>query len=393
MASRKALGELYRPIGPKLIQSNIPWSSGGSATITQAVDLSLPIRGIRVDFRGRLVIGTAAFTSGNPEGFLNLISNITIQGTNARQKGNLTLYNIDLATWYGIQHLFAYRNAYFSINSGTGEAIVGVPTTPFPSGYFNVATGTYDFKIIIDFPFHPNESNAYGKMPANIPGWLVRNEEWKDSLQVLMTFGAQAGAGATGVLGTSAATTTVTFSAYGSGSGTPVITLESLPIVMGLDLKDQVLPGVLSRVSTPITTVLTTAGTNVPLLNMQKQPTPRVMSKFGTSTVTPAFTALLDTNVTQLGVLLGGNRNVRNKLDVFHHKAQQFDVYDRDPIQGYVMMDFMDSGNPDSSYPGQDIGDGATFQLVGDVTGVGSSLGLIVQEQVLHMPTGPLFTF
>jgi len=227
-----------------------------------------------------------------------------------------------------------------------------------------------------------------------IPGFLVRNEEWKDSLQILMTFGAQAGGGATGVLGVSGGATTVTFTAYGSGAGSPTIDLYSLPMQMGLDLKDQVVPGVLSRVSSPIQqALLTAAGQNVALLNMQKQPTPRVILKIGTGTVSPSFATLSDVNVTTLGVLLGGNRNVRNKLDIFTHKLQQHDVYDRDAIQGYILQDFIDSGNPDSSFPGQDIGDGATFQLIGDVTGVANAQGLVIQEQLLHQPTGPLYNY
>lgn len=396
MATRKSLSEVYRPVGPKLITSGIAWSSGGQASILQQVDLSLPIRGIRLVFKGRLVIGTAAFTSVNPEGLLNLISNVTIQGTNSRQKGNLTLWNIDLASAYGIQHFFAYRNAYFSINSGAGETLVPVPTTPFPAvgatGYINGGTGTMDWRIIVDFPFHPHESNAQGKQPLVVPGFLVRNEEWKDSLQILLTFGAQAG-NSTGSLGVAAATTTVTFSSYGSGAGTPTIDLYSLPIAMGLDLKDTVVPGIVSRVATPINAVLQSAGTGVALVNLQKQPTPRIYAKFGTGTVSPAFATLSDTNVSTVGILLGGNRNVRNKIDIFAHKEQQPDVYDRDPIQGYNMFDFLDSGNPDSSYPGQDIGDGATYQLLGDVAGVANGFGLIVQEQMLHMPTGPMYTY
>ena len=396
MGNRKALSEVFRPVGPKLITSGIPWSSGGSASILQQVDLSLPIRGIRLVFKGRLVVGTAAFTSTNPEGLLNLISNVTIQGTNSRQKGNVTLWNIDLATAFVLQHLYAYRNGIFTINSGSGETLVPIPTMPFPAvgatGYINGATGTMDFRIVVDFPFHPHEANAQGKQPMVVPGFLVRNEEWKDSLQILLTFGAQAG-NSTGALGVAAATTTVTFSSYGSGAGSPTIDLYSLPIAMGLDLKDTVIPGLISRVSTPINTPLQSAGTSVPLVNLQKQPTPRLYAKFGTGTVSPAFATLSDVNVTTLGLLLGGNRNVRNKVDIFAHKNQQPDVYDRDPIQGYNMMDFLDSGNPDSSYPGQDIGDGATFQVVGDVAGVANGFGLVVQEQMLHMPTGPMFTF
>ena len=57
------------------------------------------------------------------------------------------------------------------------------------------------------------------------------------------------------------------------------------------------------------------------------------------------------------------------------------------------MFDFMESGNPDSAYPGQDIGDGATFQLTANVAGVANAQGIIVQEMSLHTPTGPLYTF
>jgi hypothetical protein len=393
--NRQHLSEIYRPAGPKQIITGQNWSSGGSLTLTQLVDLSLPIRGVRLVFKGRAVVGTAGFTTANPEGFLNLISSIIIQGTNARQQGNLTLWNADLASLFVIQNFFAFRGAsFYSINSGTGETELAPPTMPMPASYSPItATGTYDFRIVIDIPFHPFQSNAFGKEPLTVPQYLVRNEEWKDSLQIILGYGAQAGGGATGVLGTSAAGTTLTFSSYGSGSGSPTIDLYSLPVLMGTTLKDQILPGVISRVSTPITSVLTSAGTAVPLLNLQKQPTPRVFFKQGVSTVTPAFTSLTDTNVSAIGLQLGQNRNIRNVLDIFTHKLQQADVYSRDLIQGYTMFDFMDQGNPDSAYPGQDIGDGATLQIVGNVAGVANSLGLFIQEQILQQPSGALMNF
>jgi hypothetical protein len=393
--NRQHLSDIYRPVGPKQIVTGLAWSSGGSQTLTQAVDLSLPIRGFRIVFKGRVVIGTAGFTTSNPEGFLNLISSIIIQGTNARQQGNLTLWNIDLATLYALQSLHQFRGAaYYSINSGSGENLLAPPTTPMPTTYAAVgATGTYDFRIVVDVPFHPFQSNGFGKEPLTIPQFLVRNEEWKDSLQVILGFGTQAGGGASGALGTSAAGTTITYTAYGSGSGTPTIDLYSLPVLMGTTLKDQILPGVISRISTPVTGAMQVAGTGVPLLNLQKQPTPRVFFKQGVSTVTPAFSSLTDTNVTALGLQLGQNRNVRNVLDIFTHKLHQADVYGRDAVQGYAMFDFMDQGNPDSAYPGQDIGDGATLQVVGNVTGAANALALLVQEQILQQPAGALMNF
>jgi hypothetical protein len=393
--TRQHLADIYRPAGPKQIVTGLAWSQGGSQTLTQQVDLSLPIRGLRFKFQGRVVIGTAGFTSANPEGFLNLIPSLIIQGTNARQQGNMTLWNIDLATLFVLQNLFAFRGAsFYSINSGTGETELAVPSMPIPVTWAPItATGTYDFRILLDIPFHPFQSNAFGKEPLTIPQYLVRNEEWKDSLQIILGFGTQGGAGATGSLGTAAGGTTITYSAYGSGSGTPTIDISSLPVLMGMQLKDQILPGVISRVSTPLTTVMQNAGTGVALANLQKQPTPRIFFKQGVSTVTPAFSSLTDTNVTALGVQLGQNRNIRNVLDLFQHKLQQADVYSRDLIQGYTIFDFMDQGNPDSAYSGQDIGDGATLQVTGNVTGVANALALVVQEQILQQPGGNLMQF
>jgi hypothetical protein len=406
---RKSLGDLYRPAGPKLVQSGVVWSSGGSAQIAQAIDLSLPIRGMRLKFSGRLVIGTAAFTSVNPEGFLNLISNIVIQGTNARQKGNITLWSCDMATAWVMAHLFTLKANRFTISTtGAGnDATVPLVGTPFPaagtavpnqaSGFINGATGTYDFIINLDLPFHPHQMNGLGKSPNSVPGFLVRNEEWKDSLQIQFSFGTQLGAAATGSLGVAGATTTVTFTAYGSGGGTPTIDVYSLPVLMGLDLKDTVLPGVYSRITQPVTNILQSAGTSsTTLLNMQKQPTARIVAKFGTTTATsfaPAMATLSDLVVSTLGISLGGNRNVRNTVDITAHKQHTCDVHGREPIQGYTLLDFMDGGNYDSSFPGQDIGDGATFQLTGTPSGTANALGIIVQEQMIHVPTGSLLSY
>jgi hypothetical protein len=413
--NRQHLADIYRPAGPKIVVTGQPIlttaaSGGGNIALTQAIDLSLPIRGLRFVLKGRLVVGTAAFTTVNPEGLLNLLSSIVIQGTNARQQGNLTLWNIDLATAWVLQRIMGPTGAaFFLVTPAGGGALTEVPTptTPFPSGavaanpYFQGSTGTYDFIIGVDFPFHPHQSNSFGREPLTIPQYLVRNEEWKDSIQILITGATQAG-NSTGALGVAAATTTIAFTAFGTGAGSPTLDIYSLPVLMGLNLKDQILPGVLSRVSTPVTQPVQSAGNGVSLLNMQKQPTPRVFFKMGTGTVVPSFASLIDTvpngpqatGPNTIGILLGGNRNVRNKVDILSHKMIFPDVYLREPIQGYSIMDFMENGNPDASYPGQDIGDGATFQLVADVLGAtANGLALVVQEQILHQPSGALMDF
>jgi hypothetical protein len=392
---RKSQADVYRPVGPKQVSPAIPWVSGGGFQLSQQVDLSLPLKGFRFVLTGRLVVGTSGVTTISPEGFLNLISNVTISGTNARQKGNITLWSVDLATAYAIQHLTSIkRAAYYSINPATGEVQTTEPSTPWPADNNPTnATGTYDFRIVVDFPLHPFADQNMGNHPHWIPAYLMRNEEWKDSVLITATFPTVVGGAVAGPFGTPAAGTTFVFSGYGSGAGTPTVAVYSLPVIMGMDLKDGVFPGVLSRVSTPINTPLVNAGSNVTLLNMQKQPTTRLYFKSGAGTAPPAFASLNDTNVTALGISLGGNRNVRNLLDIYAHKGLEYDTYTRNYMQGYFMFDFMDSGNPDSGYPGQDIGDGATFAVVANVVGLANAQGVFVQEQSLHTPTGALYTF
>jgi len=394
---RQKLSQIYRPVGPKYLFTATPTgfaaaSFGGSANFAQQVDLSLPLRGLRLVFKGRLVVGTANFTTTYPESFLNLLSEIKLYGTNSRQKGNVTLYDIDLATLWMIQHIVDPNYAAsFDISTGGAAATeVAIPTTPMPT-FLTLNTGTYDWRIIVDLPFHPFNSPEHAR-----PQFLMRQEEWGSSVTLLLNFGTQAG-NATGALGVAAATTTCAYSAYGSGAGTPTVDVYGLPMIMGLDLKDTFAPGFMTRISQPINTVLQNAGgLQTQLLVLQKQPTSRVFIKTGTSTVpngNPAFATLSDGIITTAGLTLGGNRFVRNNVDQFAHKMEAIELYGHPPIQGYFAFDFIGSGNPDSAYPGDQVGDGTTFQINGTVPGTANAYGIVVQEQILYRAEGPLYSF
>jgi hypothetical protein len=395
--NRQKLSQIYRPVGPKYLFTATPTgfaaaSFGGSANFAQQIDLSLPLRGLRLVFKGRLVVGTAAFTTTYPESFLNLISEIKLYGTNSRQKGNVTLYDTDLATLWGIQNLMDPNYAAsFDISTGGGAATeVAVPTLPWPT-WLTLNTGTYDWRIIVDLPFHPFNAPATAR-----PQFLMRQEEWGSSPTLLLNFGTQAG-NATGALGVAAATTTCTYSGYGSGSGTPTVDVYGLPMIMGLDLKDTFIPGFMTRISQPVNTILQAAGAlQTQILVLQKQPTSRIFLKLGTSLVpngNPAFATLSDSILTTAGVTLGANRFVRNNVDIFAHKEDSVELYGHPPIQGYTMFDFIGSGNPDGAYPGDQVGDGTVFQINGSVPGTANGYGVIIQEQILYRAEGPLYSF
>ncbi len=390
--NRRQISQIYRPAGAKIIQTGIAFTPavGGVFNLGQAVDLTLPILGFRVVISGRDVIGGANMTSVNPEGYLNLLSRILITGTNTRQKGNVTLWDIDFPTAFIMHHLLLHRANQATLQTG-GAAVTEANMNiglPFPAASFGaVAQATYDWQYVLDLLAYPVGCNR-----AQRVGYAIRAEEWGNSLQMQFTFGAQAN-GVAGVLGTDAGGSTHVFTGYQSGAGTPTLDVYSLPFEMGLDLKDGVLPGFVTRVTKPVTATLQAAlGPNGPIVNLDTQPTSRVFIKVGTATVGNAFATLSDTNLTSVGIMLGGQKVVRAELPLRIHRQDVISEHGTEPIQGYNMLDFIQSGNPDSSYPGQLIQAGTQFQLVGTAAGIANARAHIIQEEPIYAATGPLYT-
>jgi hypothetical protein len=395
--SRQQLASLFRPLGPKYVTTvsfptpTVGAGSGGTATVTQQVDLTLPIRGFRVVIKGRVAVGTANYTTVNPESILNLLGTIQITGTNRRQNGNVTLWFIDLATLWTANMLLSTQGPQIQINGAQAQR----PSSPF--GFFSQAganiipltTGAspYDFVITLDLPAAPfNLSGLTGPLEM---GYLIRQQEWKDSLTFKFVTPTVLD-NAANPLGTSAATTVTAITAFGSGAGSPTIDIYSLPCIMG-DTQNLIVPGVISRNIQPINTALLTAtGTNVELMRLQKQLSSRIFLKIGAGTAFPVFTSLLDTEVTSFGMQIGTDRNVRDLLDWFAHRQEMVDHYNCPGIQGYNLFDFIQGGNPDSSYPGDQLGDGAVMRLIANVTGTANGQGLVLQEQILQAPAGLL---
>lgn len=400
--TRKQIGQIYRPQGPKAVSlgNAITPASANVVVVPGAqIDLSNPIEGFRLVLKLRDVIGTAAMTSANPLGYLNLISNIRITGKNSRAGGNITLWDVDLPSIVLMQCMcgdgigsgnkkpFLYNgvSAVGAASAGT-ELAYEQPSTPV-ANFFNGTTGTYDIRIAVDLPAWP-----FGIQPMLMPGYFIRSQEWADSLQIRIQVGQQTN-GVAGVLGTDAGTTTHTFTSFGSGAGSPTLDVYTLPAIMGVDLDPHMSPGAISRVTLPVSSVLQSAGgLNTRLVTMEKQNTTRVFAVIGTGTITPAFATLSDTNLTTLGMFIGGNRTVRENDDIHAHKMDQVRRYTTQPIQGCVLLDYLPSGNPDSHYDAGDAGEGSTLELRGTVAGVANAQGIFIQEVERFKPQGFLYS-
>ena len=395
MLTRKQIANIYRPQSGKVIAQSLaitPATANVQVLAGNQIDLSVPIKGFRLVLKLRDVIAGASMTTANPLGYLNLLKRVYIYGRNSRAAGNMTLWDLDLASiamYYSAFKAKAFQyNGVSSVGAASAgtELTFGQPGTPV-TGFLNGTTGTYDIRIVIDLPSYPFEV-----VPAARIGYVIRSQEWADTLQMRFEV-AQITNGATHALGTDAGATTHTFTSFGSGSGTPTLDVYGLPSIMGVDLDAQHLPGVLSRISLPLTTVLQTAGgINTRLATLEKQHTTKLVTVVGTSTVTPALASLSDTNLTTMGMVIGANRVIRENDDIFQHKHQVVDNYGVEPIQGVIPFDFMESGNPDSHYDAGDAGEGTTLEVRGTVTGVANGYGTLIQEIERFSPSGQLYT-
>lgn len=396
MLSRKQLGNVYRPQGPKsqvasiILPSGLSPAAGKFRVAPGTIDLSVPLSGFRFVLKLRDVIATANMASVNPLGYLNLISRVLIAGRNNRQGGNATLWDIDLASAALIQATIVRKPFQYNGVGAAGASSAGTEVTDIASpvsGFSNIATGTYDIRIVVDLPAHPFDCAEFLRA-----GYFLRSQEWDDSLYMQIETAAIA-SGGTHALGVDGATTTHTLTSYGSGAGGPTLDIYPLPAIMGTDLDGVHVPGFLSRTAVPLSQILQAAGgVNTKLLILDKQDTTRLWALIGTSVSNPAMSAYSDANLTTLGVVVGGNRVVRENVDIFAHRQEQVRHYGTPPIQGVTLLDFMSSRNPQSKYLASDAGTGTTLELRGQVAGVANAYGLIVQESERYMPQGPLYS-
>lgn len=388
---RKFLADIFRPAAATVIQTGVPLLSGNTniaakqADINGQVDLSLPLRGFRFEFKFRVAVGTANYTNENPESFLNLVSKIRVIGN---YKGNSkTICDADLANLYAFANQFTTRMGKVQVN-GTEFPRPGVPyeATNFFAG--TTAGSPYDVIIGFDLLFGPYNSSKRGQA-----GFLMRKEDWTN-VNIHIESPAVVD-NSQNPLGLSAATTVTTISGIGGAGGTMTCDVYGLPVRMGA-ATPTITPGVLTRAAQPLTAaILQAAMSNTLLATLDKQATTRVFVKVGTGAAASGanvYTTLSDAVLTQLGLLVGSNVNVRQKIDVNAVRDEIENEFETGGIQGTFCFDFIQHyGNPDQAYPADGLSDNQPFRLVGDGPGTANAQGHVLQEEIVVHPQGALF--
>jgi hypothetical protein len=374
LTARDIAQYLLRVQGPEFYASQA-FATLSSPIVNTPVPLNRPCYGLLLEWRGRVVIGVANYTAVAAEAPQTIIERIKIFG-NHRRFGSVTLYELRGATSFAWPRLFQQRGSSLYINT-TRQAELSVPLAQAGATFGN--TGTYDISAWYYIPF----------VPMSIPGpqeigYLAYGEDWGNTMQVQLFFGDLSS------FGTPGGTTTVTFSAFGSGAGTPVVNLHFLPTILGA-LRGSIQGATVMRTFKPVSTVLQSAGTAAQLALLNKgNKTSRVIVKngvilTGTSSGVNVFASLNDTNITRL-ILQVDKRPVRNPID--YNSPKEYYGLRANSIapQGYNGFDFLDSDNVLTAYRSDLLAGGAIYEVNADTPGLANAQGEVIQEEIVGDP-------
>jgi len=355
--------------------------AGGTAEVlrpSNPINLARPLESLEIVLRGRLVIGTAAYTTGVPEAPQSLIERIVVRG-NHRVWGSQVPIDISGPTAFAWQRVFQPVGNTLLLGT-TRSADPGQPfvqTTGLSTG----AVATYDFEVHYRLPMWPTQLARRQAIP-----FMWRQEDWGNTLQLEITVGDRTS------LGTPAGTTTTTFTAFGSATGSPSVEVFANYGLNGSFARSGV-PGLVIRTEQVVTPALVTAGvSNVQLgAELRKNITTNVLIKSGirltgTTAGVNVFASLSDVQLDRTRILVD-QKPIRDTGRNQAQKNYYGSMFTTIIPQGYFLLSFVEAGNNMVALRAEKIPQGAQFALYTDVlTADANNRQTVVQEQVYGGP-------
>lgn len=378
LTARDVASILGRNQGPELFFQQT-FSTLTSPIIPKPVNVNRPLERFHIVWRGRVVIGVANFTAVAAEAPQTIIQRIRLIGTHKRF-GALVPMDITGATAFVLMRLFREGRGNSEYINTTRQAEPSVPFAQTLANFGN--TGTYDIEIHYSLPVAPILPSS--SRIAVVP-FLFQQTDWADTLQLQLFFGDQTS------FGTPGGTTTTTFSSFGSGSGSPLVSIFTNYDILG-PLATSIASAVVLR-SEQLSTTLTAIANNQRVQLLQKQKTTNIIVKSGilltgTSGGVQVYASLSDT-ILDFTQPIVDNKPIRNNFSNFAQKEYAGLAFSTVLPQGYLNFTFLDSLNPLTYYRGDLLAGGSTFELDTNVVSANANNGVaVIQEQVIGDPVG-----
>jgi hypothetical protein len=380
LTTRQIASLLGRNQGPEFFFQQ-PWTPLNNVVIPKAINLNRPLERIHMVWQGRIAVTVANIPAVYPESIQNLIQTFKLTGTHAAFK-SITPINLTGADAFAWPKLFKPRGGTTYVNTARADNLDVPAGFPAGTGFLGTTAGSpYDVEMHYDIPLTPVLPVA---AKVSLVPFLYQQKDWGDTLQVFLTF-----ADAT-ALGTAGAT--IAFTGFQSGAGNPNLFLFTNYEILGA-LAESISSAVTIRntQNVPQAQITSVASTLQRLQLLQKQKTTNILLKSGllaggTSAGVSVYSALSDL-VFQQTQLVVDNKPVRNNFLNAAYKEYQAYSFDARWPQGYLVFSFLDSMNPLTAYPADQLAGGSVFELDSQVlTGNANNFAEVIQEQYLGVP-------
>jgi len=378
LTQREASAILGRNQGPEIVQT-VNFAALASPYLNNTLNLNRPMERLHLRLRMRVVIGVANYTTVAAEAPVTLLQSLYLKGAH-RLFGALVPVDLSGADIFALARLTRNRGCTLIIN-GVRQPEPDIPYGQVGATFGNV--GTYDIEIHYDLPLTP--ILPPGGELVSLP-FMFTKKDWQDTLQLRLFFGDATS------FGTPNAATTVTFSAFGSGAGTPTVDVCANYCILG-PLADSLSPGVVVRNSKLVVGQLAAnvaAGFQLgPQLDKQK--TTNLFIKTGvlltgTSPGVTVFATLSD-DILDITTPQVDNKPIRDVFNNRMSKEYAGFLFGTVLPQGYLNYSFVNPTNLLSYYRGDQVGGGAQFNITTAIIGgVANAAAEILQEQVIGDP-------
>ena len=360
---------------------NFAFAELQTRNVPKPVPLAQPLMAFQFEWKGRIVIGTANYTSVNPESLLNLFNRIKWTGQHVTLSSQ-TPWDGPGASLFKLMKLANVKGNDLYINGvrvSDDQISNGIPTATFGN------TGTYDIDLIMTVPMYP-----LGLNDAQAIMFFYNEQAWGSTINMVIQMGDRTS------FGVPAGGTTVTYTAFGLGTGTPQVNVNVVYAYLG-PLAARIGQAVCIRSDQTINSVLQSNGPTTRLALLQNQRTQYVVLKTGqlaagASPGVVAFSTLSDT-ITEQALLRKNNVRLRDLFNNSSTKAWYgYRMNTTQPI-GYLGL-FFDDGDPAlnffASYQGDNprvLPAGAQFDIAAQIVGANAAnAGEVIQEYTLGDP-------
>lgn len=374
---------LGRAQGPKF-HAHVPWTGAAPFQVRVQPNISIdkPIEGIRLCLTGRIAVTVANYVTVDAEALQSLLQRVIIEGTHkgSNISGRITLADMPGAWFFVLGRIFSPRGGTQIIN-GTRAA---EPNIPFASPFLGTTAGSpYDFELHYYIPFAPSLPGDAAGRDSQLK-FALRPERWNDDTLVLtLSFGDKSAVGdPTG--------STVAFTAFGSGAGTPDCEVQVCYTIFGAadaDVPERVLTRTIREVPTGVISAL---ASRVQLAELDKERTMNILWKTGTgyavarSSGVDGFQTLRD-DMLENTVLMVGSTEYRKSYSTRNRVTKEYGGERFGTVWpgGYSGFTFADSLRTETYLRADQFGSGR-FALQSDiVTAPAVAKAQILQERIL----------